>query len=108
MFGLILIGIPIVVGAGYYVGLKKGEDKGYNAGLESQQTKIKDLQTDIKNKPSFFEEYSQVQTDYNNLVKDYNSLLEDANTPQYQPRQAINCTSMTYGTYSNFTSTNCY
>lgn len=55
---------------------------------------------------------NSLQTDYNKLVEDYNSLYKQAtsyiNTAQFQSRQPLHCSSTTYGTDFQYTSTNCY
>lgn len=109
MRGKLLV-LALVLAAGglsYYGGFIRGQeskageyDRGYTVGQSAgraEQERVNEL---------FSGSYDKLEADYNALVDDYNTLVEYANTPQYQPRQPISCTSYDYGL--NSTSTTCY
>lgn len=107
-----IVALVAIVGLGSYrVGEGQGRKSGYTSGREAgysvgqaagraEQERVEKLLGD-----GWQTSYKGLETDYNKLVKDYNALLRYANTPQYQPRQPIHCSSTTLSTT---TYTNCY
>lgn len=105
---LALLLVLVTVGAlgfygGWLLGSEKGQAKGYSAGYKKGEADNPPVDLSLFVLTS---EHEALRKDYSDLIEDYNSLVNYANTPRYQPRQPLHCTSYDFGISS--TSTTCY
>lgn len=102
--GIVVAALLILVAAGsFYGGNYQGKAAGYSNGYAKAQQERPPVNL---SRFVLSSEYDSLREDHNKLINDYNALVKYANTPQYQPRQPISCTSYNYGFSS--TSTTCY
>ncbi len=106
---LVVLAIISSEAGSFFYGQQQGYSQGYSHGHDIGWDDAK-KNYNVDNPPkSYFFEYENLKGDYNKLLEDYNKLVKEANAalsrPIFQPRQSVNCTSNTIGTYAY---TNCY